>query len=228
MNYKKDLSVPQFEQKTVYNCILACLQQVFGYYKKQISQKEILKSLKKPKRGMSVPKAGLFAKKHGFNPLVITNNIYIFDPTWLKLGNIKLIKNLEKRKKFINKYNQSLIDDYLEYLKANGRTKFDTIRLDLFVKYLSKNIPIVVEIASTFLYKKSKSIKPGQFNNPFKGKIEGHGVVIAGFNKNKFKIIDPDSKNNPYSRSGIYWISIDELIASIFILEGKSLLLIRK
>ena len=45
MNYKKDLLVPQFNQKKIYSCTPTCLQQVFGYYKKQISQKKILKNL---------------------------------------------------------------------------------------------------------------------------------------------------------------------------------------
>lgn len=227
MNYKKDLLVPQFNQEKTYSCIPACLQQVFGYYKMQISQKEILKSLKKPKRGMSIPKTGSFVKKHGFHPLIITNNINIFDPAWFKLNNTRLIKNIEKRKKFVDKYNQSVINDYLEYLKMDGQIKFNTISKKIFVKYLLKNIPIIAELSNTYLYKKSKSLKPGEFNDAMKGEIEGHGVVIAGFNKNKFKIVDPSSKNNPYSKNGIYWITIDELIASIFILEGKSLLLIQ-
>jgi len=45
MNYKKDLLVPQFNQEKTYSCIPACLQQVFGYYKMQISQKKILINL---------------------------------------------------------------------------------------------------------------------------------------------------------------------------------------
>ena len=223
----KNLKVPQFDQETSFSCIPACLQQVFGCYEKQISQKEILKSLKKPKRGMSIPKAGTFVKRYGFNSLIITNNIHIFDPTWFKLNNIELINNLKKRRRFVDKYNQSLIDDYLEYLKANGQLKFDTISLDLFIKYLSINIPIIVELASTFLYRKSKAIKTDKFNDSIKGKIEGHGVVIAGFNKNKLKVVDPNYKNNPFNERGIYWIRAEDLIASIFILEGKSLLLIQ-
>lgn len=223
---KKDLEIPQFNQEINFSCIPACLQQVFGYYKKQVSQEEILKSLEIPERGMSIPKAGVFAKKHGFNPLIITNNIYIFDPAWFKLDNVSLIKNLEERRKFVDEYNQSVIDDYLEYLRENGQIKFDTISLDLFIKYLSRNIPIIAELASPFLYKKSKSVEIGKFNDPIKGQIEGHGVVIAGFDKNKLKIVDPNCKDNPFSGKGIYWVQSEDLIVSIFGLEGKSLLMI--
>lgn len=228
MSYKKDLLIPQFEQKTAYSCIPACLQQVFGYFAKPISQKEIMKNIKNPQNGMSIPAAGAFAKKYGFRPIIITNNINIFDPSWFNLSNEKLLMDLQKRKKFVNKYNQSLINDYLEYLKLGGRISFKTINQGLLTKYLSQNIPIIMELSSTFLYKKRKSTKPGRFNDAFKGEIEGHGIVVAGFDKNKFKVVDPDSKSNPYSKSGIYWVFIDELIMSFASLEGKSLLLIRE
>jgi len=225
---KKNLNIPQLSQETAFSCLPACLQQVFGYYHIVVSQEEMLNELKKPERGMSIPKAGLFLKKYGFKPLIITNNIQIFDPAWFRLSNVALIKNIKKRRQFLDKYNQSLIDDYVKYLKMGGQINFETISLELFVKYLSKNIPIVAELASTFLYKKSKSTKPGRFDGSIKGDIDGHCVVIAGFNDDKIKVVDPDAKNNPFNKKGIYWIQARELIASIFVLEGKSLLLARK
>lgn len=226
MNRTKNLLVPQYDQEEVYSCIPACLQQVFQYYKKHITQQEILGTLKNPTKGMSVPKAGLFAKRYGFYPTIVTNNISIFDPVWFQLNNKKLIQNLGRRRKFVNTYYQSLIDDYVAYFKMGGHIAFNTIKRALLVQSLYRNTPVIAELSSTFLYKKSKSIKPGHFDSPFQGEIDGHGVVVAGFSKNKFKIVDPDSKNNPYGKKGTYWILADELIASIFIAEGKSLLLI--
>jgi len=223
----KDLIVPQFNQINPPSCIPACLQEVFGYYKKQISQQKILASLEHPERGMAIVQAGFFAKESGFKPIVITNNIIVFDPTWFSSTNEKLAENLKKRKKFVDKYNQALIDAYIEYLKATGTIKFDSISANLLKQYLSQNIPIIMEIASTYLYKKAKSTRPGAFDNALRGEVEGHGVVIAGFNGNKFKIVDPNTKNNPYSKSGIYWIESNELLTSFGILEGKSLLLIK-
>ncbi len=224
----KDLNISQISQKTAFSCLPACLQQIFCYYGKQIFQKEILNTLEKPERGMSMPKAGSLLKEYGFKPLIITNNIHNFDPTWFKLDKAMLIKNLKKRRQFLDKYNISLVDEYLEYLKKGGRIKFETIDRDLLIKYLSKSNPIIVELASTFFYKKAKGTGPGKFDNSIKGEIEGHCVVIAGFKKDKFKVVDPDSRNNPFSKKGIYWIKAKELIASIFILEGKSLLIIEK
>jgi hypothetical protein len=79
------------------------------------------------------------------------------------------------------------------------------------------------------MYGKSKSTKPGAFDDPTQGEIDGHAVVIAGFDSisNKFKIIDPDSRKNPFSNKGIYWIVADLLLASIFSLDGKLLLVVR-
>ena len=227
MTKTKDLKISQFDQINPYSCIPACLQEVFSYYKKQISQEKILDSLEHPERGMAVAQAGFFAKKSGFKPTVITNNISIFDPIWFSLTNVKLIDNLEKRKKFVDKYNQALIDAYIKYIEATGTIKFESISADLLKKYLSQNIPIIIELASTYLYKKAKSTRPGAFDNAFKGDIEGHGVVIAGFNGDKFKIVDPNSRQNPYNKSGIYWIPGDELMTSFSLLDGKSILIIK-
>ncbi len=227
---RMELNVLQANQETPYSCVPACLQQLFDYYHKQISQAEILCSLDRPERGMSIPRAGLFLQESGLDPLFITNNINIFDPAWFRLGNVMLIKNLKKRRKFLDKYSQSLVDDYLKYLNNGGKIRFKTISPDLLVQYLSKGIPIMAELASTFIYKKSKSTKPGKFDDGIKGDIEGHCVIISGFdiNKHKFKIVDPDSKNNPFSKKGIYWVKEEDLIASIFSLEGKSLLLVER
>jgi len=52
-------------------------------------------------------------------------------------------------------------------------------------------------------------------------------VVIAGFNGDKFKIVDPNSRQNPYNKSGIYWIPGDELMTSFSLLDGKSILIIK-
>jgi len=225
---KKDLKISQFDQITPYSCIPACLQEVFGFYKKHISQEKIMGSSLNPKLGMSIPEAGIFAGKDGFTSLIIVNNIEIFDPTWFNLDEKKLTENLKLRRHYVNKYYKYLIDLYLKYIRSGGKIKFDTIGVDLLKKYLSQNVPIIMELASTFLYKKAKSRKPGSFNEPFDGEIEGHGVVVAGFDKNKFKIVDPNTKNNPYNRNGVYWVGSDELLASFGILEGKSLLLIKK
>ena len=222
----KNLEVRQFNQIINYSCMPACLQQVFNYYKKSISQKEILNSLKIPGRGMSIPRAGMYTIERGFNPIIVSNNIYIFDPAWFDLNKTELIKKLVKRKRFIDEYGQSVISDYLAYLKAGGKIEFNTVCSDLIKKYLIQGKPIVIELASNYLYKKSKSSKQGKFDDPVRGKIDGHGVVVAGFSKSKFKIIDPDSKSNPYSKNGIYWVIEEDLIMSFSVLNGKSLLII--
>lgn len=224
----KELLVSQHNQITAFNCIPACLQQVFSYYNRQLTQEDITRGLEYPKRGMSLPAAASFAQQQGFGTAIVTNNIQIFDPVWFSSASKELTENLKKRRKFVDEYNQSLIDDLIEYLDLNGRIDFSTICDDLIRKYLSQDIPIIMELASTFLYKKSKSTEPGTFNDPIKGTVEGHGIVIAGFDQEKFKIIDPDTRNNPYDDSGIYWISSKDLLMSFAILEGKSLLLIGK
>ena len=225
---KKDLKIPQFNQITPYSRIPACLQEVFGFYKKHISQEKIMGSSLNPKLGMSLPEAGIFVGKYGFTSSIIVNNIEIFDPTWFNLDEKKLTENLKLRRRYVGKYYKYLIDLYLKYIKSGGKIKFDTIGADLLKKYLSQHIPIIMELASTFLYKKAKSGKPGSFNESFKGEVEGHGVVIAGFTKDKFKIVDPNSQKNPYSKSGIYWVSAEELMMSFALLEGKSILLIKE
>jgi hypothetical protein len=224
----KILNIPQCEQITPYCCVPACLEQILKFHNIQDSQQIILKSLEYPERGMSIPQAGSYLLKHGFKTIINTNNIHIFDPAWFELGVPELIKQLKKRKKFVDIFNQSLIDDYLEYFKNYGAIKFETISGNLILKYLSKSMPIMAELASTYLYKKSKTSKPGAFNDSIKGQIEGHCVILAGFNeKNKIKIIDSNCENNPFNKRGTYWIDAEELIASIFILEGKSLLMVR-
>jgi hypothetical protein len=228
MQDKIVLSVPQFNQIKPYSCIPACLQEVFGYYGESITQEEIMKTSENPKMGMSLIEVGIFSLKHNYKPLIITNNVNIFDPTWFKLDSTKLKLNLKKRAKFVDDLNQFMIDKYIKFLNLGGEINFETISPALFEKYLSMEIPIIMELASTFLYKLAKSSHPGGFDDAIRGQIEGHGVVIAGFDKkDKFLIIDPNSKKSP-SKTGVYWVDGAELMMSFALLEGKSLLLLQK
>lgn len=226
---KKNLKIKQIEQKTYYSCVPACLEQVLGYYKVKVDQKEILATLKMPEYGMSIPSAGSYLIESGFNPSIITNDIIIFDRSWLRLNPAELIKKINKRRKYLDAYHRSLVDDYVKYLKADGNIGFQILNANTIEKFLSKDIPIIAELASNFLYNKSKSTKAGAFDDSIKGDIDGHAVVIAGFDKvkKKFKLIDTDGRKNPYSKKGIYWVDSDLLLASIFNLDGKSLLVVK-
>jgi len=228
MGNKIILSVPQFSQIKPYSCMPACLQEIFGYYGEQISQEEIMKISENPKLGMALVEAGIFSLKHNYRSLIITNNINIFDPTWFRLDSNKLKLNLNKRAKFVDDLSQFMIDKYIKFLNLGGEINFETISPSLLKKYLSIKIPIIMELASTFIYKLAKSSRPGLFDDAIRGQIEGHGVVIAGFDdKDNFLIIDPNSKKSP-SKIGVYWVNSAELMMSFALLEGKSILLIKK
>jgi hypothetical protein len=228
MQDKIVLSVPQFNQIKPYSCIPACSQSVFGYYGESIVQKEIMEVSENPKLGIALVEAGIFSLKRNYKPLIITNNINIFDPTWFKLDSSKLKLNLNERAKFVDDLNQFMIDKYIQFLNLGGEINFETISPALFKKYLSMKVPIIMELASTFLYKLAKSSHPGGFDDAIRGQIEGHGVVMAGFNKkDEFLIIDPNLKKSP-SKTGVYWVDSKELMMSFALLEGKSLLLLQK
>jgi hypothetical protein len=174
---------------------------------------------------MSLPKAGTFLISKNLRPKIITNNINIFDPAWFSFGNKNLIKQIKKRKKYLNIVDRSIVDDYIEYLESGGKIAFNTISSTLLTEFIKDDKPVIAEVASTYLYQKSKATIPGKFNDPIKGDIEGHGVVISGYKgKNtKFKITDP-GEYNPYQEGGNYWISEELLLASIFIASGKLIL----
>ena len=228
MGNKTILSVPQFNQIKSYSCIPACLQEVFGYYGEQISQEEIMEISENPKLGVALVETGIFSLKHNYKSLIITNNINIFDPTWFRLDNNKLKLNLNKRAKFVDDLSKFMIDKYIKFLDSGGEINFETINPTLFKKYLSIKVPIIMELASTFLYKLAKSTSSGSFDDAIRGQIEGHGIVIAGFDdEDNFLIIDPNSKKSP-SKTGVYWVNSAELMMSFALLEGKSLLLLQK
>ena len=228
MQNKVVLSVPQFNQTKPYSCIPACLQAVFRYYGESITQEEIMEISENPELGIALVEAGIFSLEHNYKPLIVTNNIDIFDPTWCRLDSSKLKLNLKKRAEFVDDLSRFMIDKYIHFLNLGGEINFETISPILIKKYLSTSTPIIIELASTFLYKLAKSSHPGGFDDAVRGQIEGHGVVVAGFNKqDEFLIIDSNSKKGP-SKTGVYWVNSAELIMSFAFLEGKSLLLLQK
>lgn len=216
---KMKLRVPYFKQEKM-TCVPSSLQQVLAYYGKKAELKDMLKLFPMYEDGTYEPYAGLYAMKLGFKPTLFFYNLKYMDPTWLKLGKKQFLKKLKTAIKISHKKDiKRCLKSLIEYIQAGGKIKFQIPSRNLLIKYLKKNVPIMISLYSTILHNKKrydfKKDKPSEY-----GELTGHMVVIGGFKNGKFFVIDPSSKYG-----GRYWVEENKLIFSWLFYGGWTLVI---
>ena len=84
--------------------------------------------------------------------------------------------------------------------------------------FLNKQKPILTGLNSTYLYRSARSDQETMKDDDIRGKVDGHFVVLDGYNKDKrlVSIADPYTKN-PISGTTSYSIGIDRVINAILL-----------
>lgn len=173
--------------------------------------------------GSSVGHMATYFLKLGFKVTMHIVDIEIFDRSWANLSKKELIKNLEKRKKFIKhpRYDSETFDlifeGYISFIKLGEIVKFPIIDEEYFLNLLEKG-PIYAVVSYNFLNSvaKHKFVKSGKksIKDSIKGSPGTHVVIISGYKNGKFKITDSDPKF-----LGERWLKPGHLIGSIYLAE---------
>ncbi|MCF7866924.1 C39 family peptidase [Candidatus Woesearchaeota archaeon] len=205
------------------SCGPTCLHSIYSYYGEDISLKKVISEVHTLDKGGTLASAlGIHALKRGYSATIYTYNIQIFDPSWfLKNQNslflINKLKSQLEKKKFDSKklYASKLA---IEFLKLGGQFKYEDLNINLFKKYLKKDVPIIAGVSATYLYNSMRELESDAEYDDILGKPSGHFVVIKGYDaiKKRAFLSDP-LDNNPLHKKNNYSVSISKLISSIML-----------
>jgi hypothetical protein len=209
--------LPQPDETT---CGPTCLQAVYRYWKDGASLEDVIERTGRLEHG------GTFAVflacdalRHGYQATIYTYNLNVFDPSWFPRTGIDIAERLQQQREIKMDYRlQHATTGYLEFLKLGGRLRLCDLTRGLVHGYLRRGFPIITGLSSTFLYRVPREYGTDDIPDDIRGLPSGHFVVIAGYDRERRKllVVDPYHKN-PYASTHEYWLSGERVLSSVLL-----------
>lgn len=209
------------EQPDDSTCGPTCLHSVYNYYNYPIDLDKVIQSVKTLDDGGTL--AVLLAQdalRRGFQTVLYTYNLKIFDPSWIDFSNDQLVQKLEEQLNFKKgvKFTEAS-KAYMEYLKLGGKLRFENLTTKIIKKYVSRKLPVLTGLSATYLYQTQRehyTSNNKSIYDDLKGEPLGHFVVLCGI-KGKFVYIADPYRGNPFTKNSYYRVKVERLINSILL-----------
>ena len=145
----------------------------------------------------------------------------VFDATWFGLPRVELVGKL--REQLVHKadrYPKLAIatKGYIDFLEAGGRVKLADLTGKLLRRYLTRGIPVLTGLSSTWLYRTSRELDDTTHDD-LRGEPSGHFVVLYGYDRETREVwvADPYAGNPFDGEARLYPVKIERLIASVLL-----------
>jgi hypothetical protein len=217
---EKRIYIPMKSQPDELTCGPTCLQSIYEFYHDLISLEHVVNEVHMLEEGGTfASNLACHALQRGYQAVIYSFNLQIFDPSWYALDKEAIYKKLEEQLKY--KKNAKLIlasKGYQEFLRLGGELKFEDLTKDLLSQYLINNQPIIVGLSATYLYKGRREIPATTDYDDVRGEPSGHFVVLTGFDKeNNLTVVTDPYLPNPISQTHFYKVTTEHLICSILL-----------
>jgi hypothetical protein len=202
-------------------CGPTCLQALYQYYGDDIALKSVIREVKQLKNGGTLAvMLGNHALQRGYKAHIYTYNLHVFDPTWFKHSNKKIIHYLRRQMEFKYKRRKLQIASkaYIKFLELGGQIHYRELDEALLKDYLKRSVPVLTGLSATHLYGTPREVPQFDIYDSIKGEPAGHFVVVSGYDeeKNEVFLADPMTPN-PLGKDKVYSVSFTRLINSIML-----------
>ena len=210
--------LPQPDDET---CGPTCLHAVYGFHGDVMDLHDVIREVTPLTTGGTLGVfLGLHALARGYQASLYTYNLELFDPTWFRQNEVvdlsaKLRAQAECKP---DERLRAATDGYLEFLRLGGEIRMRDLSPALIRKYLSRNVPLLTGLSSTYLYGERREINPSQEPHDVRGVPQGHFVVLRGYNRDtkQVRVADPYHKN-PWSKELDYEVPIERAVTAILL-----------
>lgn len=198
-----------FKQETKNSCGVACLRSILNNYGENLSEKDIwdkIDSFPLQKGGLRNPilslgvvalKLGFSVTYLGYNPTLINNN-----------SSNDLKKSLKEKSESYFDIGKFYVDQAIKFLDLGGKITFDKLNIEKIKKLIDKNKFLLVEIKPAFVNKTSVVSMH-------------HKVILTGYDKKGFKILNPsDAKEHTWDYD-TFLLSFYAAIPELLIIKKK-------
>lgn len=223
-------------QPTDSSCGPTCLAAVYRYWGDVVDLNELIVDIGELGTGGTLAvQLACHALSRGYNAVITTYNLQLFDPTWFKYSGSdvagflsrKLELQLEAKRDRRGIDQARLLqatESYLKFLSLGGKLRMRALDSELIRSTLVKGIPILCGLSATYLYQESRespvhgdvsrSARPDDIG----GDPAGHFVVLHGFDPEEriVRIADP-LHPNPFAPTNIYTAALSQVISAILL-----------
>ncbi len=191
-------------------CGPTCLHAVYQYYGEDISLKQVIDEVPALEGGGTLGVLlGIHALCKGYKVQLISYNLQIFDPTWFVNETDLTAKLKEQMKHKTDPKFRLASESYITFIQLGGKIGFQDLSPSLIRKFLSKSLPVLTGLSSTYLYNHAREFGPECDHDDIRGVPAGHFVVLSGYDRQHHKVLVSDPlAENPYSNNQKYMVSI--------------------
>jgi hypothetical protein len=203
------------------SCGPTCLHAVYRYFGEDIALGEVIANVQTLSGGgtLAVNLAN-DALRRGYEALIYTYNLTVFDPTWFEGRPVDLADRLRAQAR--EKQDPKLVEAtgaYLEFLEQGGELEMEDLTPGLLRRWLAQERPILTGLSATFLYRCARELGNTRLRgDAIRGHPSGHFVVLCGWDSEERKVCVADPlEDNPRFQEHIYWLPVERVINAILL-----------
>lgn len=187
---------------------------VYAIKGKKISVQDILKDFHHDEKGDPTypPQLTRHFLQHGLKTKVTISNSRAISPAWGNISREELIENL---KLWITLHQKDDWREYglqvLFYLQEKGEIALQSYTSQTLKEMLDRGSLLILGVDEDWIWgHRFKQEGKKRIIDDIKGNVEGHFVLITGYQDNKFHVLDP-FPTNIEGRHGTYDIDVNQL-----------------
>lgn len=205
-------------QPTDTTCGPTCLHAVYRFFGDDVPLQQVIDEIPTLEKGGTLGVLlATHALRRGYQAVIYTYNLQVFDPTWFTRPGVDLEERLGLQLKSARKRKRRLATwAYLDYLEAGGEIRFEDLTSRLLERLIRAGQPIMAGVSSTYLYRQARQFKT--HDDDIRGIPEGHFVVLRGYDTERVavSVADPYLENEAFG-GPYYEVGVDRLINSILL-----------
>jgi hypothetical protein len=216
------LDVPILTQPDDTTCGPTCLHAVYAYHGLQLPLQQVVDEVPSLDGGGTLGVLlGTDALRRGFDALLVTYNLMVFDPTWFQDEQVDVAAKLKRR--WHAKDDPRLrhaVEAYLLFLELGGRIRFEDLTPALVRRILERRVPILTGLSATYLYActRERYVDGKLHDDDVRGDPQGHFVVLSGYDRDMHTVhVSDPLRSNPLADGNRYEVDMQRLLNSILL-----------
>ena len=202
-------------------CGPTCLHAVYRYYGDPISLGQVIRETGRLDGGGTLAVyMALHALRRGYDALIYTYNLQVFDPTWFHPGGPDIRERLGARaQRRRSPKLRAAAAAYAEFLDRGGKLRYEDLTPALLRRHLKRGVPILTGLNATYLYDCARERVEGDHavDDDVAGDPTGHFVVLHGYDKKTREVLVADPLLSNPSESHRYEVAQGRLQSAILL-----------
>lgn len=201
-------------------CGPTCLQGIYEYWGDSLPLPQLIGEVRALQEGGTL--AVLLAHhalRRGYRTTIYPYNLQWLDPTWFGLPKESLVAKLRDQMKHAEDRKLRLSSNaYATYLELGGELRFADLSTGLIAGILSRGVPILTGLSSTWLYRAMREDRVTFQDDDIRGAPVGHFVVLCGYDSlsRKVAVADP-FRDNPIKSEPIYEVAVERVLNAVLL-----------